>query len=135
MVAITVILAAVIAAFVLDLGDSSDPAPQVSFDYNYNKNENNLTVTVESGDTFAAGNVDVTNATTGDLLGGEGNSPFGESETVSAGDSFTVGNGTVHDGVVNFVGRVAAEERVDITFTPEEGGESSIIGTFEAPEE
>jgi archaeal flagellin N-terminal-like domain len=35
MVAITVILAAVIAAFVLDLGDTSDPAPNLAADYDF----------------------------------------------------------------------------------------------------
>ena len=35
MVAITVILAAVIAAFVLGLGNADDVAPSVSFDYDY----------------------------------------------------------------------------------------------------
>ena len=35
MVAITVILAAVIASFVLGLGDQNNPAPTTSFDFEY----------------------------------------------------------------------------------------------------
>jgi flagellin-like protein len=132
MVAITVILAAVIAAFVLGLGDSSDPAPQVSFDYDYDKTGEHLDVTVQSGDTFEAGNIQVVAG--GDSVGlDSSNSPFGSDSTISAGDEFVVGSEVNNDNELGSA--VEAGERVDITFTPEEGGESSIIGTFTAPEE
>ncbi|ELY48085.1 type IV pilin [Natronorubrum sulfidifaciens] len=48
MVAITVILAAVIAAFVLDIGDLDDSAPQAQFDWE--DDDGNVTVTMTSGD-------------------------------------------------------------------------------------
>ena len=55
MVAITVILAAVIAAFVLDLGDTEDPAPDLVFDAEQNDtdNGNELEITIVSGDSDA----------------------------------------------------------------------------------
>ncbi|WP_136690121.1 type IV pilin [Halorhabdus amylolytica] len=53
MVAITVILAAVIATFVLGLGEQiSSTAPQASFEYDFNSSSNNLTITHTGGDTL-----------------------------------------------------------------------------------
>ena len=56
MVAITVILAAVIATFVLGLGDQiSTTAPQASFSFDYDSDE--LTVTHDGGDTVDPANL------------------------------------------------------------------------------
>src|SRR6056297_683226 len=53
MVAITVILAAVIATFVLGLGEQvSSTAPQASFSTDYDGNHDILTVTHDGGDTI-----------------------------------------------------------------------------------
>lgn len=49
MVAITVILAAVIAAFVLDLGDTSQN-PQASFDINQEHDDSNVSISIRSAD-------------------------------------------------------------------------------------
>jgi len=52
MVAITVILAAVIGAFVLGLGDqASESAPQASFDFDF-ESDRNVTVTHAGGDSL-----------------------------------------------------------------------------------
>ncbi|WP_247008415.1 type IV pilin [Halorientalis litorea] len=60
MVAITVILAAVIASFVLGLGNTQSATPTVSFNTDYtefNDDEGNLTVTHDSGETVLASEV------------------------------------------------------------------------------
>jgi Protein of unknown function (DUF1628). len=126
MVAITVILAAVIAAFVLGLGDTSEPAPQVSFDYDYNETGEFLNVTVQSGDIFDAGNADV--AVEGETQALEEFTSFNSGSSVSAGNSFSI---NASDG---FTAGVSSGDRVDITFTPDGGGESNILGTFTAPD-
>jgi flagellin-like protein len=55
MVAITVILAAVIASFVLGLGDQAgNVAPQASFTSDYDSNDGNVTITHDSGDSIVA---------------------------------------------------------------------------------
>jgi flagellin-like protein len=54
MVAITVILAAVIASFVLGLGDQNNPAPTADFDFDYNSSEGIVTVTHGNGDAISA---------------------------------------------------------------------------------
>ena len=62
MVAITVILAAVIGSFVLNLGGSlNDSAPQASFGFDFNTTSaDNVTVTHQSGDTIDAERLNVT---------------------------------------------------------------------------
>ena len=59
MVAITVILAAVIASFVLGLGDQNNPAPTVSFGFDYDGAGSPPTVTIthEDGDKLDPDNV------------------------------------------------------------------------------
>lgn len=58
MVAITVILSAVVATFVLGLGEQvSDTAPSVSFDYE--RNGGDVTVTHQTGEELDAENVNV----------------------------------------------------------------------------
>ncbi|MFB9811368.1 type IV pilin [Haloarcula sebkhae] len=58
MVAITVILAAVIATFVLGLGDQvSNTAPQASFSTEYDSNVDEVAVTHDGGDSIKASNL------------------------------------------------------------------------------
>ena len=82
MVAITVILAAVIGAFVLGLGDSvSETAPNAQIDFDYG--DDNVTLTHDGGDSFDVANVDLVGT-------GETDDDLDDSDwddTVSAGDS------------------------------------------------
>jgi len=57
MVAITVILAAVIASFVLGLGDSQEVSPTATFDFDYDADDGNLTITHTGGDNIRADEV------------------------------------------------------------------------------
>ncbi|MGQ4557356.1 type IV pilin [Halobellus sp. GM3] len=83
MVAITVILAAVIGTFVLNLGQGlQQTAPQASFNFEYNTTANTTTVTHESGDTIDADRLNVTSSVS--LTATES-----WSGTVGAGDSAT----------------------------------------------
>ena len=71
MVAITVILAAVIAAFVLGLGDTNESAPSVTWDYDYDSSidgEGTLTITMTGGESFDPARVSFA----GDNLGSTG---------------------------------------------------------------
>ena len=66
MVAITVILAAVIATFVLGLGDQvSDTAPQASFDFETNASSDNITITHAGGATLSNESVQIQTDTSG----------------------------------------------------------------------
>ena len=136
MVAITVILAAVIASFVLGLGDTSEPAPQVNFDYDYTSEEltpdegGNLTVTFAHGDEFETDNVvlrgeglGVDDGTGLDGLDNEENGTVlnDEDGEFSAGDRFTLVD-------------VEDDFELDIVFESEDGDTSDIIGDETGPE-
>ena len=80
MVAITVILAAVIGAFVLGLGDqASNTAPQASFNFDFGESEpGNVTVTHTGGDNIEQGTLTLTD--------GENTTSF-EGDPIATGDS------------------------------------------------
>jgi len=86
MVAITVILAAVIGSFVLNLGGSlQDTAPQASFSFDYTANggtDDYVAVTHESGDTIDAAQLNVTSSV---ALSASPSPSW--SDTVGAGDT------------------------------------------------
>ena len=122
MVAITVILAAVIAAFVLGLGDSSDVGPSVSFDYDYDQTDEDLTITVSSGDEFTAANVEFQGENFDDV----GNS-WDQNSTAEPGSSVTAGDRANLDNV-------DTDFELDITWTSDDGDDSSILSTRDGPD-
>jgi len=131
MVAITVILAAVIASFVLGLGDQAQQTtPQASFSFDYNNSasaatpgdfstelgsDGGLTVTHDGGDTIDGARVNLTDGsdTTNTFDAGPG---IGE---ISAGSSAQVG--------------VDNSDTVRVIFTGQSGDSSSTLATWEAP--
>ena len=120
MVAITVILAAVIGTFVLNLGGSvSQTTPQASFGFNYDDkatgNDDVVSVTHETGDTIEADrlslaatkNVDIATAQTDINTSGtsssesfiESDNGFSSGTTVGAGDTVYAGGNDDLGGV------------------------------------
>jgi len=97
MVAITVILAAVIGAFVLGLGDqASNTAPQASFSFDYNNSDpGNVTVTHDGGDTIPDGELRLT--ATGDdwdnARDWDGDASAGSSEYIDPDDDESYAEG------------------------------------------
>jgi len=93
MVAITVILAAVIGAFVLGLGDQvSNNAPQASFSFDFDSDNNNVTVTHNGGDNIESSALNVTNSSGGSVAFTEDPVRTGDSVTLnySTGDTIRV---------------------------------------------
>ena len=87
MVAITVILAAVIGAFVLGLGDSvSETAPNAQIDFDYSTADN-VSLTHEGGDSFAVDNVDLVSPNEAIDGSEDGIGNWASGESVSAGNS------------------------------------------------
>lgn len=82
MIAVTVILAAIVAAFALGMGGAGDATPQASFDYDYN-GSTSLTITHEGGDTLTAAQVTV-------LVGGADAGATWSSTPIATGSSTTV---------------------------------------------
>jgi len=103
MVAITVILAAVIATFVLGLGDQvSNTAPQASFSTEYDSDssglgsEGEVTITHDGGDSIKGSNLYIRGpsselTTTGNWIDDIGGDTSGDNSQVVAGDRATVG--------------------------------------------
>ena len=114
MVAITVILAAVIASMTLGLGDSAQTAPQAKFDFEQSGTGASATVTVThaSGASIDPARVTVIadgdNAFTGSV---------GADGKISAGDSITVNAGST--------------DEVKVVWESEDGGTSSTLQTYE----
>jgi flagellin-like protein len=122
MVAITVILAAVIAAFVLGLGDTNSTAPNVNFDFDYDEANGELDITVTGGDSFDAErisfNTDGNATATPDFSG----------SSVTAGATATLGE----DGTSG--NTFASDDEVEIIFTSEDGGTSARLDQFSGPD-
>lgn len=133
MVAITVILAAVIASFVLGLGDTaSQTTPQASFSWDYSENsthsspDGNVTITHDGGDSIQAqelyirGNFD----SGGDTTAGSWDTYDGAS--VSSGSDVSAGQ-TINPGVGS-----AYELRV--IYETQEGDTSATLSESKGPD-
>ncbi len=85
MVAITVILAAVIGAFVLDIGNQQEQTPQASLSLSSDASDN-LTISHDSGDELNTDNLYITEE--GDqVVGGQDGSDWDESGSLGPGES------------------------------------------------
>ena len=126
MVAVTVILAAVIGAFVLDLGDdASSTVPQAQFSYDFDDNTN-VSIIHTSGDDIDKDTIRVTVA--GDEAypnePGYLNSTGWEDDTIGVADRLDIFNGTDS-------GNPAAEtgDTIRIIWENPSGGESNTLST------
>ena len=114
MVAITVILAAVIATFVLGLGDQvSDTAPQASFDFDYNSTGNYMNITHTGGASIPASQLNV--------------SYDGNSDGWGSGYDVTAGNSTG-------VSPVYDNSTVRVIWTNQEGTNSATLREWVGPQ-
>jgi flagellin-like protein len=123
MVAITVILAAVIGSFVLNLGGSlQQSAPQASFGFDYDTDNNNVTITHESGDSIEADRL---------TTAGHGDGPTDWIDTSGLNSGDTVSAGTSAD--FNNTGTWSGET-VRVVWESENGENSATLSSSTAPE-
>jgi flagellin-like protein len=137
MVAITVILAAVIATFVLGLGDQvSDTAPQASWSFEFEEGgsfsdyfgndqgdgDGLLTATHSGGATLEAGDLAIRGATVGDedFTNTQGTVTYGATSEISAGDDVQI----VAD----------SGDTVRITWTSSTGEDSATLAEWSGPD-
>jgi len=117
MVAITVILAAVIGSFVLNLGGSlQQNAPQASFGFDYN-GTTDVTITHESGDTIEAARLNVTGV----------NSSATEWDSVASGP-VSAGSSATFDSGGSF-----SSDTIRVVWQSENGQNSATLATSTAP--
>jgi len=117
MVAITVILAAVIGAFVLDLGGKTSATPQANFEGDYDNSLGELTLTHTSGDAIEAANLGVV----GDV--NETDSLDSHSAAVYSDQEFTSGD--------RVTVKATEGQTARITFESEDGSNSATLLTHE----
>jgi FlaG/FlaF family flagellin (archaellin) len=132
MVAITVILAAVIASFVLGLGDQAgQTTPQVNWNFDYENDssatgsspdfdlgdEGVLTITHDGGASVDGEDLSLTDGPT------DGNR---EDDLSSAQSEFSAGSTMTVD--------IDAHDEVSVIYNAESGDSSSTLATFEGPD-
>ncbi|EMA22112.1 MULTISPECIES: type IV pilin [Haloarcula] len=136
MVAITVILAAVIASFVLGLGDQAQQAtPQASFSFEYSESANTLDITHDGGDSIQANELHVRGSTTSNSGDGidetwaavAGSSVAGTND-VTAGNSITIDSSTSSASAPN------GEYDIRVVYEPIEGDTSATLAQDTGPE-
>jgi flagellin-like protein len=139
MVAITVILAAVIATFVLGLGEQiSETSPNTSFSFDYEEvssdqnddwgvtaSESNgdaiVTITHAGGPNIVAGQLGLSGSSPhGSSVKWDGVSAYGANDEISAGDS------------VEYA--MASDDRIQVTWENEEGTQSATLQNFRGPD-
>jgi len=140
MVAITVILAAVIASFVLGLGDqASQTTPTASFAFDYEESSGTgdiLTITHDGGDTIEGSQLSpaVEGATDGGASGSDVAYTGGlfSATEVSAGTTTTIdgSDGSVWDST----GADLNYATVRIVYASDNGDTTSTLATFEGPD-
>ncbi|MDS0299442.1 type IV pilin N-terminal domain-containing protein [Halogeometricum sp. S1BR25-6] len=119
MVAITVILAAVIGTFVLNLGGSvSQTTPQASFGFDYNTSNGNVTITHESGSSIESDRL----TTKGFSVTGQDWNETYSDQSVSAGDSVNLQNSDGWSG-----------ETVRVVWSSENNENSATLSESTAP--
>jgi flagellin-like protein len=114
MVAITVILAAVIASFVLGLGDPTSQTPTAQWSFEYNESSSKVNITHQGGDAIDPGNINVTYGTATDT----GTDVFGNSD-ITAGTSGQI-DGTASSGTT-----------VRIIYNDPESDSTSVLDEYE----
>ena len=137
MVAITVILAAVIATFVLGLGEQvSQTSPNTSFSFDYEEVQSNeddswnetaqssnddaiLTITHSGGPNIDAEQLGVAGSSINGSAQWDDTSQYNAGDEISAGDS-------VEYAIKN-------DDRISVTWENEEGTESATLQNFIAP--
>jgi len=137
MVAITVILAAVIASFVLGLGDSQEVAPTSTFDFNYDADGQNLTITHTGGDNVKAQNVYVR----GNSLSQDGDTRWlgngTASTTIDGADAITSGDTYILNSTSDGPGsspNVGSDYVVRVVWESSSGSSSSELATDRGPD-
>ncbi|MDS0280003.1 type IV pilin N-terminal domain-containing protein [Halomicroarcula sp. S1AR25-4] len=151
MVAITVILAAVIASFVLGLGDTATKStPQASFSFDYTQDTSGhdvLSITHDGGDTIdgARLNATVSGALDNDYAGTSSGVVFGAAASgdgdlytaeVTAGTSDKLNADDFHDGSGTALTNNLdlSEADVKVVYTAASGDSSSTLAEWSGPD-
>lgn len=131
MVAITVILAAVIGAFVIGIGEDQEVQPTASFNFDFETNDasaDSVTVSHSTGDTISEPDeLDIT--ASGDRVDW-----VPDTDSVSAGAQKTVEvDDAANAGTLNIGSTDWGGETVSVVWTSETGDSSATLSSQDAP--
>ena len=138
MVAVTVVLGAVIGAFVFGIGDKlGEPAPNAQLNFDYDADGNSLDIVHDGGDSITPDNTGSL-AVSGSNIASDGSdltwAPSGSTASnnnngyvLDSGVSLTSG-----DDIVT-VASVDSGHTVDLQWVSNGGDQSTTLGEFEAP--
>ena len=136
MVAVTVVLGAVVGAFVFGIGDTlGEPAPNAQLNFDYDADGNSLDIVHDGGESITPDNtgslaVSGSNIASGDLTW----APSG-SKASNNNNGYVLGSGvslTSGDDIVT-VASVDSGHTVDLQWVSNGGDQSTTLGEFEAP--
>ncbi|CCQ33897.1 hypothetical protein HLRTI_001262 [Halorhabdus tiamatea SARL4B] len=112
MVAITVILAAVIATFVMNMGPSEEQAPTSSWDFEYNSTLNFVNVTHDGGQDAVKSEISFSESVDTDF----------PDDTISAGDRAIIDVSSLSSG-----------DTLEVIWNSDEEDKSDVLATYEIP--
>ena len=138
MVAVTVVLGAVIGAFVFGIGDKlGEPAPNAQLNFDYDADGNSLDIVHDGGDSITPDNTGSL-AVSGSNIASDGSDlTWAPSGSIASNNN----NGYVLDSGVSLtsgddivtVASVDSGHTVDLQWVSNGGDQSTTLGEFEAP--
>jgi flagellin-like protein len=118
MVAITVILAAVIGAFVLGIGGSQEQVPSASFDFERGSSSGEAVITHAGGDAITGSQLSFSGAGSTSNTWTAEDSDLSGSDKVDAGESITLSG-------------LTTGEDLNIVWSSSSSDQTSVLGTWE----
>jgi len=135
MVAITVILAAVIGAFVIGIGDDQEVQPTASFNFDFDTDTNNVTVSHSQGDTIDQPDSLYISVDGDRVEWNDSSSTVDDGSSTGGFTSYPAGTYPVNSGkqVTGKLGGGFSGQTVSVVWVSESGDSSGTLSTQEAP--
>ncbi|WP_372480587.1 type IV pilin [Halomicrobium sp. HM KBTZ05] len=129
MVAITVILAAVIASFVLGLGDQTNTTPTASFSFDYDSDAPSVKITHDGGDPIQADELYI-RGTGGSGGGSDIDESWSNKASVPTSSMVTAGNAVTYDSEIGSNG----DWDLSVVYVSNEGDSSASLSSDSGPD-
>ena len=138
MVAVTVVLGAVIGAFVFGIGDKlGEPAPNAQLNFDYDADGNSLDIVHDGGDSITPDNTGSLAVSGSNIASSGSDLTWAPSGSIASNNNngYVLGSGvslTSGDDIVT-VASVDSGHTVDLQWVSNGGDQSTTLGEFEAP--
>jgi len=133
MVAITVILAAVIGAFVLDIGGSQETVPQASWDFSYDSSNDIVEVSHDGGDSVDPAQLSFSGThSSGTSFSEDADTGDWNVDSLNAGSSIKIGDNPSNG--IDAGGPINSDDGVTLTWTSSGGDQSQVLQEWSGPD-